>query len=55
MAETKQPINVAIEPEEPKDMDLTVNQIKNIADYGRRSHDKWLMNERSGSIGTVDI
>lgn len=49
MAETKQPINVAIEPEEPKDMDLTVNQIKNIAEYGRRSHDKWLMNERSGS------
>lgn len=49
MAENKQPINVAIEPEEPKDMDLTVNQIKNIADYGRRSHDKWLMNERSGS------
>lgn len=49
MAETKQPINVAIEPEEPKDMDLTITQVQNIAEYGRRSHDKWLMNERSGS------
>ena len=49
MAENKKPINVAIEPEEPKDMDLTISQIQNIADYGRRSHDKWLMNERSGS------
>lgn len=42
-------INVAIEPEEPKDMDLSITQIQNISEYGRRSHDKWLMNERSGS------
>lgn len=43
------PINVAIEPEEPKDMDLSITQIQNMSEYGRRSHDKWLMNERSGS------
>ena len=49
MANTTEPINVAIEPEEPKDMDLTVSQVKHIADYGRRSHDKWLINERSGA------
>lgn len=49
MAEANKPINVAIEPEEPKDMDLSISGVQRLADYGRRSHDKWLMNERSGS------
>lgn len=42
-------IKVTIEEEKPRNMTLTLQNIQSIADYGRRSHDKWVINERSGS------
>lgn len=46
---TSSGIKVTIEEEKPRNMTLTLQNIQSIADYGRRSHDKWVINERSGS------